>query len=111
MNHGSTGETQLDSRHFEINDFQYLAGLLADDPFFSVNPQRVVVTGGSYGGGFSWLAFTDPIWTSPGGKPMKLAAAAPKYGWTDLVYSLVPNGVHSLDAASPPAFDRSDTTT
>ena len=110
MNQGSTGQTQLDSRRFEINDFQYLAGLLADDPFFSVNPQKVVVTGGSYGGGFSWLAFTDPIWMSPGGKAMKLAAAAPRYGWTDLVFSLVPNGVHSFDAASLPAFDGSDST-
>ena len=40
---GSTGETQLDSRRFEINDFQYLAGQVADDPFFNVNPQKVVV--------------------------------------------------------------------
>jgi len=111
MNQGSTGETELDSRNFEINDFQYLAGLIADDPFFDVNPQKVVVTGGSYGGGFAWLAFTDPIWTSPGGKPMKLAAAAPRYGWTDLVFSLVPNGAHSFAASSLPAFDGSDTIT
>ena len=51
-------------------------------------------TGGSYGGGFAWLALTDPMWSSPGGKEMKLAATAPRYGWTDLVYSLVPNGHH-----------------
>ena len=56
---------------------------------------KVVVTGGSYGGGFSWLALTDPVWKSPGGTDMKLAAAAPKYGWTDLVDSLVPTGRHS----------------
>ncbi len=93
-NRGSTGETQLDSRLYEINDYQYLAGLLADDPYFNVNPRKVVVTGGSYGGGFSWLALTDPTWTSPGGTSMRLAAAAPKYGWTDLVYSLVPTGKH-----------------
>jgi len=110
MNHGSTGETQLDSRRFEINDFQYLAGLVADDPFFHVNPERVVVTGGSYGGGFSWLAFTDPIWTSPGGKPMKLAAAAPKYGWTDLLYSLVPTGEHFQTPDALPPFDASAST-
>jgi acetyl esterase/lipase len=107
-NKGSTGETQLDSRRFEINDFQYLAGLLADDSFFNVNPQRVVTTGGSYGGGFSWMALTDPIWSSPGGIPMKLAAVAPKYGWTDLVDSLVPTGRHSQDPGNLPAFDGSD---
>ncbi|MDP8955358.1 MAG: hypothetical protein M3N24_00125 [Actinomycetota bacterium] len=105
-NRGSTGETQLDSRLYEVNDYQYLAGLIADDPFFNVNPRKVVVTGGSYGGGFSWLALTDPNWTSPGGKRMRLAAAAPKYGWTDLVYSLVPTGKHHRNRL--PATDGSD---
>ena len=105
---GSTGETELDSRRYEINDFQHLAGQVADDPFFSVNPQKVVVTGGSYGGGFSWMASTDPIWDSPGGTAMKLAAAAPKYGWTDLVYSLVPTGKHNQLPSAMPAFDGSD---
>jgi dienelactone hydrolase len=107
---GSTGQTQLDSRLFEINDYQHLAGTFADDPFFSVNPQRIVATGGSYGGGFSWLAATDPKWTSPGGLDMKLAAAAPRYGWTDLTYSLFPNGHHSQKPSDLPAFDGSDTT-
>jgi dienelactone hydrolase len=108
---GSTGETQLDSRQFEINDYQYLTGLIADDPFFNANPQKIVATGGSYGGGFAWLALTDPIWTSPGGKEMKLAAVAPRYGWTDIVYSLLPNGTHSQSPDALPAFDGSDTTT
>jgi X-Pro dipeptidyl-peptidase-like protein/prolyl oligopeptidase family protein len=105
---GSTGETQLDSREFEINDYQYLAGEIADDPFFNVDPQKVVPTGGSYGGGFAWLALTDPVWVSPGGKQMKLVASAPRYGWTDLVYSLVPNGKHFLTPDRLPAFDGSD---
>jgi hypothetical protein len=107
---GSTGETQLDSRRFEINDYQQLAGLVADDPFFNVNPQKVVTTGGSYGGGFSWLSLTDPVWTSPGGKSMKLTATAPKYGWTDLVDSLVPTGRHFQTPDALPAFDGSDST-
>jgi X-Pro dipeptidyl-peptidase C-terminal non-catalytic domain/X-Pro dipeptidyl-peptidase (S15 family) len=107
---GSTGETQLDSRRYEINDFQYLAGLVADDPFFNVNPRKVIPTGGSYGGGFSWLALTDPKWQSPGGKAMKLAAAAPRYGWTDIVYSLIPNGHQSQYPDALPAFDGSSTT-
>ena len=105
---GSTGQTQLDSRLFEINDFQYLAGLVADDPSFQVNPQKVVPTGGSYGGGFAWLALTDPKWKSPGGLDMKLAASAPRYGWTDVTYSLLPNGHHSQKPGQLPAFDGSD---
>jgi dienelactone hydrolase len=108
---GSTGETQLDSRRYEINDFQYLAGLVADDPFFNVDPQRVVATGGSYGGGFAWMALTDPKWASPGGKDMKLAVVAPRYGWTDIVYSLIPNGHHSQYPDRLPAFDGSSTAT
>jgi hypothetical protein len=107
---GSTGETQLDSRLYEINDFQSLAGQVADDPFFNVNPQKIVATGGSYGGGFSWLALTDPIWNSPAGKPMRLAAVAPRYGWTDIIDSLLPNGRHSSDPAQLPAFDGSTST-
>ena len=31
-------------------------------------------------------------WTSPDGKPMQIAAAAPNIPWTDLAYSLAPNG-------------------
>lgn len=100
---GSTGTTQLDSRRFEINDYQYLVGLLVDhdaqqaaaaEPkVFNVNPRKVAAVGGSYGGGFSWLALTDPTWLSPATQtPIRLAAAVPRYGWTDLVESLVPGG-------------------
>ena len=91
---GSTGVSEIDSRRYEVNDYQYLAGLLADDPFFQVNPQKIIVTGGSMGGGLAWLAVTDPVWKSPGGKDMRLVAAAPRYGWTDLLYSMVPTGRH-----------------
>ena len=56
------------------------------------------------------MAFTDPVWKSPGGKDMKLAAAAPKYGWTDLVESLVPTGRHSQSPNELPAFDGSNST-
>jgi predicted acyl esterase len=100
---GSTGTTQLDSRRYEVNDYQYLVGLLADHdaarraeglaPLFDINPRKIGAVGGSYGGGFAWLAVTDPTWKSPAAKVrVKLAAATPKYGWTDLVESLVPSG-------------------
>ena len=103
---GSTGETQLDSNRFEINDYQHMAGQLADlsdiDPGSpgnqAVNGRKVVVTGGSYGGGFTWMALTDPTWKSPGNKDMEVVAAAPKYGWTNLVESLVPRGDDMRDS-------------
>jgi dienelactone hydrolase len=103
--HGSTGETQLDSGRYEINDYQSLAGQLADtgdlDPgpgVVKVDPQRIVPTGGSYGGGFTWMALTDPTWDSPAATPMRVVAAATKYGWTNLVESLVPRGDDLRDA-------------
>lgn len=98
---GSTGETQLDSRQYELKDLQYLAGLLADEQSFNINPQKVVVTGGSMGGGLSWLALTEPKWKSPGGKTMQIVAVAPRDGWTDLLYSLVPTGMHNRDELAP----------
>ena len=122
---GSTGETQLDSRRFEINDYQHLTcQVLANASAFedvvpgadpvTVNPQKVVTTGGSYGGGFSWLAATDPKWTcnaetGADGAAMQLAASAPKYGWTDLAYTLVPTGTHSQLPGELPATNGCDT--
>jgi hypothetical protein len=97
--HGSTGETQLDSNRFEINDFQDLVAQFVNKGNLgggvTVDPNRIVATGGSYGGGFTWMALTDPVWSSNeggGGTPIHLVAVAPKYGWTNLVESLVPNG-------------------
>src|SRR5438045_1117594 len=40
-------------------------------------------------------------WTSPSGKPMRSAAGAPDIPWTDLVYSLQPNG-RTLDYTITP---------
>src|SRR4051794_1527822 len=105
--HGSTGQTQLDSAKYEINDYQHRVGQLADTPapapgagVVKVDPQRIVPTGGSYGGGFTWLALTDPTWDSPapGTNGLKVVAAATKYGWTTLVESLVPRGDDRRDA-------------
>jgi hypothetical protein len=104
-NQGSTGESQLDSRRYEVNDYQQLACQLASDPSLGIDPRKVVVTGSSYGAGLSWLALTDPNWNCAAtGHPeirMRLAASAPKYGWSDLLYSFVPNGTHLRDQLPP----------
>jgi dienelactone hydrolase len=106
----TTGEeswVHLGDRRWETHDSQFLAGLLVDAGL--ADPQRIVATGGSYGGGQSWdlalsqdkvvtSASTDPTnpslvpWTSPLGTPMHLVAAAPMYPWTDLADALVQNG-------------------
>lgn len=96
----ATGWTHLADMRYEVRDTQYLAGLLADA---GVARPRIAVTGDSYGGGQSWLLAvlsnrvmaTDGTISrsrSPNGTPMQVAAAVPKYPWTDLVDALLPNG-------------------
>ena len=95
------GWVHLDDVRFEGRDVQQLAGLLADEGV--ADPQRVGVTGISYGGGVSLelAALRDRIvrqdgtlapWRSPGGLPMRIAGAVPQIPWSDLVYALEPNG-------------------
>jgi len=104
------GWVRLADTRYEVRDTQNLAGLLADEGL--VDPQRIGATGTSYGGGQSMALATlkDRVmnpdgslgpWRSPGGKPMRIAAAAPNIPWTDLVYSLLPNG-RTLDYVVQP---------
>jgi predicted acyl esterase len=97
----SKGYNHLMDDRYEVRDAQYFFGLLADEGL--TQPTKIGVTGGSYGGGISMAlaALRDRImlpdgsltaWTSPLGKSMRIAAAAPDIPWTDLAYSLMPNG-------------------
>src|SRR5438477_515231 len=83
------GVIRLKSKEWEIKDTQYLASLVAA-AFPDLDRNSVAVSGGSYGGGESWLQASDwDGWNSFG---LTLQVAVPKYGWTDLAYSLAPNG-------------------
>ena len=95
------GYVRLIDNRYEVRDAQEFAAKLADEGL--VDPQRIGATGGSYGGGMSMalaalknrMVLEDGSlvpWTSPGGKQMKIAAAAANIPWTDLAYSLTPNG-------------------
>lgn len=112
----ANGYLRLDDDRYEARDVQYAIGLLVDEGI--VNPAQIGVTGESYGGGVSLELATlknrvmnsdgtlQP-WTSPAGTPLGIAAAAPVIPWSDLVYSLVPNG-RTLDyQVTSPAADRS----
>jgi hypothetical protein len=90
----------LDTR-YEVRDAQELIGRLVDEGL--VDPAAIGATGGSYGGGLSMAlgALRDRMmledgslvpWESPDGTSLAIAAAAPEIPWTDLAYSLVPNG-------------------
>ncbi|HWN73575.1 MAG TPA: alpha/beta fold hydrolase, partial [Solirubrobacterales bacterium] len=97
----SAGYSHLADSRFEARDTQYLLGLLADEGV--VRPRAIGVTGISYGGGQSMeLAFlnnkirepngTLVPWKSPNGTPLHIAAAWPRWPWSDLVDALLPNG-------------------
>ncbi len=95
------GWIHLADQRYEARDTQYLLGLLADEKI--VKPRAIGVTGISYGGGQSIeLAYLKnrirlpngefAPWTSPKGLPMEIAAAFPRWPWSDLVNALEPNG-------------------
>jgi hypothetical protein len=84
------GYTHLADRRFETRDSQILLGKLVDAGI--ADPKELASTGDSYGGGQSWLLATSLPWQSPKGVTLQLAAGVPKYGWTDLLDSLAPNG-------------------
>jgi predicted acyl esterase len=90
LNCTPNGYTHLADRRFETRDSQLLLGKLVDAGI--ADPKELASTGDSYGGGQSWLLATSLPWQSPNGVSLQLAAAVPKYGWTDLLDSLAPNG-------------------
>lgn len=86
------GTIRVKNKDVEIRDTQYLAALTAA-AFPDIDRNAVAVTGGSYGGGESWLQAAQPTWSSFSGLPtLRLQVAIPKYPWTDLSYALLPNG-------------------
>jgi X-Pro dipeptidyl-peptidase (S15 family)/X-Pro dipeptidyl-peptidase C-terminal non-catalytic domain len=105
------GYIRLADTRYEARDTQYLLGLLVDEKI--AKPQALAATGISYGGGQSLeLAYlrnrirkpdgSFAPWTSPKGKSLSLAAAWPRWPWSDLVDSLLPNG-RFLDTQVAPA--------
>jgi cephalosporin-C deacetylase-like acetyl esterase len=95
------GWIRLADQRYEARDSQYLLGLLADEKL--TKPSAIGTTGISYGGGQSIeLAYLkDQVrlpngefapWTSPKGKKLRIAAAYPRWPWSDLVDALTPNG-------------------
>jgi predicted acyl esterase len=119
------GYNHLMDTRFEVRDAQEVFEALADQPATGatsgeglIDPEEIGVTGGSYGGGISMALaalknrkmITDDDgtlvpWVSGGGKEMEIAAAQPDIPWTDLAYSLQPNG-HTLDYVADAPYDK-----
>ncbi len=95
------GYNHLMDDRYEVRDAQFLLSVLADEGL--VEPTKVGATGASYGGGMSvaLAALRNRTmlqngslvrWESPKGLSMEIAAAVPQWPWTDIAYSLAPNG-------------------
>lgn len=111
----ANGYVRLMDTRYEVRDAQLFAGRLVDEGL--VDPRRIGATGGSYGGGMSMAlaALRNRTmmpngslvpWISPDGQTMRIAAAAPEVPWTDLAYSLMPNGATLDYVADAPYGDR-----
>ncbi len=109
------GYNHLMDTRYEVRDAQQAFEALADQAATGataaneglIDPTRIGSMGSSYGGGISMALaalrsrkmLPDGSlvpWVSDGGKQMEVAAAQPDIPWTDLAYSLLPNG-HTLD--------------
>jgi pimeloyl-ACP methyl ester carboxylesterase len=89
----SWGQVNLADLGLEIGDLRSMIGRVMDDPNCNLNPAKVAITGASYGGGHSWLSLVRPEFPTPSGtKTVHIVAVAPIAPWTDLFYSLLPNG-------------------
>ena len=126
----------LDDKRWEVRDAQWLAGALVQSGH--ADPDRMAITGGSYGGGPASMGGllggrtmcgasavpealgTDPCtgradgelvpWTTPDGtQRLKWAAALPLYTFGDLIQVLAPNGRSSDGwSTAPPDGDHTD---
>lgn len=120
----------LDDKRWEVRDAQWLTGALVQGG--EADPERLAITGGSYGGAATASAAVladrivcgpadqpaalgpDPCagvadgdlapWTTPDGKtPLTWAAALPLYTFSDLLQVLAPNGRWSDGWSAAPA--------
>jgi fermentation-respiration switch protein FrsA (DUF1100 family) len=107
----ANGYIRLADTRYEARDTQYLLGLLVDEGI--AKPNAIGVTGISYGGGQSLeLAYlrnqirlpdgSFAPWMSPAGVPLSIAAAWPRWPWSDLVDALLPNGRFLDTEVAPP---------
>jgi X-Pro dipeptidyl-peptidase (S15 family)/X-Pro dipeptidyl-peptidase C-terminal non-catalytic domain len=97
---------QLDHVEHEVTDTQYLVGRLVDGTLLEHSDieiaRKIGVTGVSYGGGHTWLLTRRNSWESPRGQTIRVGAAVPIIGFTDLADSLAPNGRARDDVVQTP---------
>ncbi|MGH8666701.1 MAG: alpha/beta hydrolase family protein, partial [Burkholderiales bacterium] len=97
----SWGQVNLADIHVELEDLRSMIGQVVDHGRLQVDADAVGIVGVSYGGGQSWLALLQPTFRTPHGTSVRLRTVVPIVPWSDLLYSLLPNGrpEHSLQPA------------
>lgn len=88
----SWGQVNMADVNAEIADLRSMIAQVVDRGNLHLNADAVAITGASYGGGHSWLALLKPTFTTPKGQTVQIRTVVPIAPWTDLLYSLVPNG-------------------
>ncbi len=97
----SWGQVNMSDINAEIADLRSMIAQVVDNPTFGINPDAVAVTGASYGGGHSWLATVTPLFTTPAGAQVRIRTVVPTAAWSDLLYSLIPNGRERRSVDAP----------
>ena len=97
----SWGQVNLVDVHAEVADLRSMVAQVVDRPRFHLNADAVAVTGASYGGGHSWLAAIEPTFTTPRGQTVRIRTVVPIAAWSDLLYSLLPNGRERESVSMP----------
>lgn len=89
----SWGRVNLSDRDVELLDLQSMISAVVEQSACALNADAVAMTGASYGGGHSWLATLRPTFQRTETSPrVRIRTVVPIAPWTDLLYSLVPNG-------------------
>ena len=88
----SWGQVNMVDVHAEVADLRSMISQAIDLSQLHLDPNAVAVTGASYGGGHSWLAALEPAFTTPRGNVVRIRTVVPIAAWSDLLYSLLPNG-------------------
>ena len=88
----SWGQVNMVDTHAEVADLRSMIAQVIDWNHADIDMNNVAVTGASYGGGHSWLAALQPNFTTPDGSTVRIKTVVPIATWSDLLYSLVPNG-------------------
>jgi pimeloyl-ACP methyl ester carboxylesterase len=88
----SWGQVNLADIHVEMEDLRSMLGQVVDQGRLHLDADAVGIVGVSYGGGQSWLALVQPTFRTPHGTTVRLRTVVPIVPWSDLLYSLLPNG-------------------